>query len=294
MSTDPKATDPRPLRIDSHHHLWDLAVRDQAWTVNLPGIHRSFSLDDLRPALVRKQIDGTVLVQTVAVAAETPEFLAIAHADPAVLGVVGWVDLTGVDVAGRLAELDDPLLVGIRALAQDEPDPGWLCRPDVIRGVAAVGAAGLVYDLLVRHTQLPAAIELVRALPEVSFVLDHAGKPAISEGSWHPWAEGIEVLAGHQNVVVKLSGLVTETGGDPSARAISPYSDHLLRSFGPSRLMFGSDWPVCLLAASYDEVVELTDVLTGQLSPSERAEVFGGTADRWYGLLRSGSDSLPA
>lgn len=282
--TDRVAVSHPQLRIDSHHHLWDLAVRDQGWTASLPAIHRTIAMDELRPALANHRIDGTVLVQSLAVAQETPELLALARVDPQILGVVGWVELTAPDVADRLALLADPLLVGIRHLVQDEPDPRWLCRPDVMAGIAAVGAAGLVYDLLVRPAQLDAATEVVGALPEVIFVVDHAAKPPIADGILQPWSDRMTALAAHRNVVVKLSGLVTEAGRDPTVDSISRYSDRLLDTFGPSRMMFGSDWPVCLLAASYDEVVGLAETLTGQLSPAEQALVFGSTAAAWYGL----------
>lgn len=241
-------------------------------------------MDDLRPDLVAESIDATVLVQTVALAHETPEMLDIARADPNIVGVVGWVDLTAVDVVDRLAELADPLLVGIRHLAENESDPQWLTRPEVRRGIAAVGAAGMVYDLLVRPPQLPAAIELTRALPEVSFVLDHGGKPLIGQATMKPWREQLTTLAAQHNVAVKLSGLVTEAGRDFTAETFMPYSGHLLESFGPSRVMFGSDWPVCLLAASYPDVVNLAETLTTALTHAERELVFGGTATAWYGL----------
>lgn len=271
-------------RIDSHHHLWDLAVRDQPWTAPFPALSRSFSMEDLQPDLVAESIDATVLIQTVAIAHETPEMLGMARTDPHIVGVVGWVDLTAADVGDRLAELADPLLVGIRHLAEAESDPQWLNRPQVRRGIAAVGAAGMVYDLLVRPPQLPAAIALAQALPEVSFVLDHAGKPLIEQGTMEPWREQVKTLSAQPNVAVKLSGLVTEAGRDFTAETFAPYSDHLLDSFGPSRVMFGSDWPVCLLAASYPDVVDIAEILTTALSPTERELVFGGTAIAWYGL----------
>ncbi len=184
----------------------------------------------------------------------------------------------------RLAELADPLLVGIRHLVQDESDPDWLIRPQVRRGIAVVAAAGMVYDLLIRPEQLPAAIELVRAFPDVSFVLDHGGKPLIAQGVMQPWKQHVTVLAARQNVAVKLSGMVTEAGPDFAPGTFLPYSQHLLDAFGPSRIMFGSDWPVCLLAASYPEVVDLAETLTTALSPTEREQVFGGTAIAWYRL----------
>jgi L-fuconolactonase len=277
-------------RVDAHHHVWDLAVRDQPWTADLPPLRRTFGLDTLQPELAANGIDGTVLVQTVTVAEETPEMLALAAAHPTVLGVVGWVDLTAPDVATNLAALRDrpggDRLVGIRHQVQEEPDPRWLCRPDVRRGLAAVSDAGLGYDLLVKPPQLPAAVETVAALPSLRFVLDHAGKPRIRDRELEPWHTEIRELARNDNVTAKLSGLVTEA--DQAAWRIDdlrPYTDALLDAFGPERVMFGSDWPVCLLAASYGAVVDAAEQLTAQLSAAERDAVFGATAMRSYRLV---------
>jgi L-fuconolactonase len=168
---------------------------------------------------------------------------------------------------------------------QAEPDPRWLCHPEVRRGLAAVAAAGLVYDLVITADQLPAAIETVRALPELSFVLDHAGKPRIRSGELEPWRSRVGELGRCANASVKLSGLVTEA--DHAAWTVAdlrPYAAALLDSFGPGRVMFGSDWPVCLLAAPYDAVLSAAQQLTAGLSPTERADIFGGTAARVYRL----------
>ena len=279
------------MRIDAHHHVWDLSVRDQPWTAELPRLRRSFGLADLRPDLEAARIDRTVLVQTVPVAEETPEFLALAAGEGAdvVAGVVGWVELDAPDVAERLAQLQAATggdrLVGIRHLVQSEPDPRWLARADVRNGVAAVGAAGLVYDLLVRPTQLPAAVEIVHALPEVRFVLDHVAKPPIASGELEPWRTGLRRLAAAPNVAVKLSGMVTEADAERWTVAdLRPYADVVLDAFGPARTMFGSDWPVCLLAADYAAVVAAAEELTGELSATERAAIFGATAATWYQL----------
>jgi L-fuconolactonase len=276
------------VRIDAHHHLWDLDVRDQPWTAELPALRRSFGIDELRPTLVASEVDATVLVQTISVADETPELLALADAEPVIAGVVGWIDLTAPDAADQLARLQDGegggRLVGIRHQVQEEPDPRWLCRADVRRGLAAVGEAGLAYDLLVKPQQLASAVDTVRALPDMRFVLDHAGKPAIRDGAIQPWHAEIAELAQLPNVAVKLSGLVTEAADEWTVEQLRPYVDVLLQAFGPFRIMFGSDWPVCLLAASYREVVAAAQELTAQLSSAERDDVFGETAARWYGI----------
>ncbi|MCL7378329.1 amidohydrolase [Streptomyces sp. 35G-GA-8] len=275
------------MRIDAHHHLWDLAVRDQPWTRDLPALRRSFTAAELRPALDRNAIDATVVVQTIAVPEETPELLALATEDPHVRAVVGWTSLTDPGITDRLAELCErpggSALVGIRHGIQDEADPDWAARPEVRRGIEAVGAAGLVYDLLIRPDQLAAAVRTVRALPDVRFVLDHAGNPVVGAGELEAWSKLLTELADSPNVAVKLSGLVTRTADAP-ADELRPYTDLLLAVIGPDRLMYGSDWPVCLLAAGYDDVLTLAETLTGPLSTEEREAVFGTTAARWYGI----------
>jgi len=279
------------MRIDAHHHVWDLGVRDQPWTAGLPTLRRSFGLAELRPDLAARGIDRTVLVQTLAVAEETPEFLALAAGEGAdvVAGVVGWVELTARDVADRLARLREgpggERLVGIRHLVPSEPDPRWFARPDVQRGVAAVGAAGLAYDVLVRPAQLPAAFETVHTQPDVRFVLDHVAKPPIATGELEPWRSDLRRLAAAPNVAVKLSGMVTEADVERWTVAdLRPYADVVLDAFGPERTMFGSDWPVCLLAADYGTVMAAAEELTSHLTEPERAAVFGGTVAAWYQL----------
>jgi L-fuconolactonase len=270
------------FRVDAHHHLWDLSVRDQPWiTDDFAAIRRSFGVDDLVAAA--GGIDATVVVQTVLDPGETPELLALDH--PLVAGVVGWIDLTAPDVAERLASLRSDRLVGIRHQVQDEPDPRWLCREDVRAGLAAVAREGLVYDLLTVPAQLPAAIETVRALPELRFVVDHLSKPSIASGELEPWASRIRSLAAHENVACKLSGMVTEADwASWSVEDLRPYVDVVLDAFGPDRLLFGSDWPVCLLAASYDDVTRAAEELTADLSAAERGQIFGATARRIYTL----------
>jgi L-fuconolactonase len=206
-----------------------------------------------------------------------------------VAGVVGWVDLCGQDVAAEIARIRQhaggDCLSGVRHLVQDEPDPGWLDRPEVRRGLRAVGAAGLVYDLLIRPPQLPAALRVTAELDQVRFVLDHAAKPPIAEGILEPWAAMMEELAARPNVVCKLSGLVTEAGTGWRPSDFAPYVDVLLASFGPGRLMFGSDWPVCLLAATYDEVLGLArELVSPHLTPGELEAFFAGNARSVYRL----------
>jgi L-fuconolactonase len=280
------------MRVDAHHHVWDLAVRDQPWTADIEPLRRSFTFDELRPQLARAAIDATVLVQTITVADETPEFLALAAAYPEIRGVVGWVDLTADDVAARLDELrklpGGAHLVGIRHQVQGESDPQWLLRADVTRGLRAVAEAGLSYDLLVTEAQLPAAIDAVRRNPDLRFVLDHGGKPRIAAGQVEPWRSNISTLSGLPNVAVKLSGLLTEAPPNWTIDSVRPYVDHLVDTFGPARMMFGSDWPLSTLRADYQDVVAVTEELTAQCSADERAAVFATTALTWYQLRTAG------
>ncbi|MDH6121079.1 L-fuconolactonase [Kitasatospora sp. GAS204A] len=283
-----------PPIVDAHHHLWDLSVRDQDWLVGpeLAPLRRNFSLSDLAPEAAAAGVGASVLVQTVTVAAETPEFLALAAGSPLVAGVVGWTDLTSPAIAEVLAELRElpggEALVGIRHQVQGEPDPNWLLRPEVLRGLAALADADLAYDLVVLPHQLPAAIAAARLLPQLTFVLDHLGKPPISTGELAPWVDLVRELAALSNTVAKLSGLVTEAHwANWTMASLRPYAQAAIDAFGPRRLMFGSDWPVCLLAASYGTVLSTARTLTAGLSADEQAELFGGTARRTYRLGRS-------
>jgi L-fuconolactonase len=276
------------IRVDAHHHLWDLSVRDQPWTAELPVLRRSFGLAELTPLLASAGIDASVLVETINVASETPELLALAATEPVIAGVVGWVELAHPGVDERVAELTAGLggdrLVGLRHQVQGEADPNWLDRPEVRAGLAELSDPGLSFDLLVRAEQLPSATLLARSLPGVRFVLDHGGKPHIAQGEIEPWRTAVTELAQLPNVAVKLSGLVTEAAPDWSAASLAPYAQVLLDTFTPSRILFGSDWPVCLLAADYQRVTQVAADLLGSLSPDEQAAVFGGNAVRWYGL----------
>jgi L-fuconolactonase len=276
--------------VDAHHHFWDPTRADYPWlTDDLAVIRRPFGVDHLRPLIETTGIDATVLVQTRSSREETREFLATAASTPFIRGVVGWVDLTDERVGDALAELGSApggdRLVGIRHQVHDEPDPDWLLRPDVERGIHAVGEAGLAYDFLVRSRELPAALDVARRHRDMRFVIDHLAKPPIADGALEPWSTLMEPFGELDNVVAKLSGLVTEA--DPATWTpddLRPYVDRALAVFGPRRLAFGSDWPVCLLAASYERVVVTVRELLADLSAAERSEIFGGTARRVYGF----------
>ncbi|MFY1575341.1 amidohydrolase family protein [Verrucosispora sp. WMMD703] len=277
--------------VDAHHHLWVRARHPQPWIdpVTMATIDADFELADLAPLARAAGVTSTVVVQSIASARETVDLLRIAADDVLVGGVVGWVDLTADDVADRLDRLraapGGQRLVGIRHLVQSETDPAYLDRPDVRRGIAAVGAAGLVFDLLVRQHQLPMAARLAHDLPEVRFVLDHLGKPALGTQEFDNWKRDLRTLARAANTTAKVSGLTTEVPRSPWSTAdLRPAVDHAFDVFGPQRLMFGSDWPVSLLATSYPRWIEAVTELLGDLGPTGRAAFWGGTARRSYRL----------
>ncbi|MFI2105617.1 amidohydrolase family protein [Isoptericola sp. NPDC019693] len=279
--------------VDAHHHLWVRARHPQDWIdpATMAAIDADFTPADL-PAAAHG-VDATVVVQSVSRWSETDELLDVA-ASPAgraagVAGVVGWADLFDPALEDRLAALREgpggDRLVGIRTMVQAEADPDYLDRPDVHAGIAAVGAAGLPFDLVVRADQLGSCARLAAALPGTRFVLDHLAKPPLATGDLDAWRRDLAALAGRPNVVAKLSGLVTEARWDSwTVDDLRPAADHALDVFGPDRLLLGSDWPVCLLASGYGRWLAAADELLSGLSPDERAAVRGRTAVATYGL----------
>lgn len=276
--------------IDAHHHLWDPGKRPQPWMDPSWVINRAFSVEDLHNAVASTPVEATVVVQTVSSVEETAELLDFANANPLIVGVVGWLDLTN-DIDHQLDRLvaarEIEHLVGVRHQAENEPDPMWLARDDIVAAVSVLGRHGLAYDLLVRPHQLPAAVELARATQDATrLIVDHCGKPSVGR-DLSDWERTIRELAGYCHVACKLSGLVTEADWRHwRLQDLLPVVDVVLECFGPQRTMFGSDWPVCLLAASYDEVVGVCEALAAGLSAQEHEAVFAGTARRWYRLKR--------
>ena len=265
------------MKIDAHHHLWDLSIRPQTWMVgeNMGPVRRNFNTDDLREAIRGTGIEKTVLVHATTTLAETYELLEIARTDETVIGVVGWVD---IDSKEAIAEVEKYLqtaggsyLKGIRDVAQDLPDANYLARTQSIATVKELGKMCLTYDILTKTPELAAAIELVRACPDVHFVLDHISKPYIAKQEIEPWKSLITQLAKFPNVACKVSGMVTEANWNSwQVGDYRPYVDHIIESFTPQRLMFGSDWPVALLAAEkYASVFKLATALTSEFSASE-------------------------
>jgi L-fuconolactonase len=297
--------------IDAHHHLWDLSARQHDWLMGgqtwasddeLALLRRSFTLGDLAPLAAAAGVTGTVVIQTAAEEWETPDLLALAAGrDPyddssspppapaagLLAGVVGWTDLTGQDVPDAVARLRElpggEFLCGIRHPVLAEPDADWLARPAVLRGLQALAAAGLSFDLVTMPAQLPAAVTAARSAPELQFVLDHLGNPPAGAGADDDerWADSIGALAALPNVTCKLSGAHTSP---VRTSDLQPYYDTVLSAFGPDRLMFGTDWPVCTLGGSYGQVLELYRELTAELSPAEQEAIFDGTARRAYRL----------
>jgi L-fuconolactonase len=269
--------------VDAHQHFWDPARSYYPWMSDeVAAIRRAFGPADLEPLLREEGVSGTVIVQARMDLAETRELLETAASTHFVLGVVGWIDLTDPNVAAMLRDVAHPKLVGIRHQVHDEPDPRWLLRADVQRGLRAVAEAELAYDLLVRTRELPAALATARAHPELRLVVDHLAKPPLTGGDTDAWAEALAPLADLPNVSCKLSGLVTEADwGAWQPGELTPYLRRALGWFGAGRCLFGSDWPVCLLAASYSEVLELA---RSAIEPDERDPVLALTAASVYRL----------
>jgi L-fuconolactonase len=284
------------ITVDAHHHFWDTTSGrfDYYWMGDdLAAIRGVRGPEQLRPLIAERGIDRTVAVQTIPSLEETEGFLATAAATDFVAGVVGWVDLTDPAVADGIARLrarpDGRWLVGIRHQVHDEADAAWLLRPEVKRGLKAVEQAGLAYDVLVRSRELPAALEIARTLPESRFVIDHIAKPDIKAGEMEPWASRMEPLAACPNVWVKVSGMITEADWEHwTPDDLVPYVQRLLSWFGPRRLLFGSDWPVCTAAGSYAQVFDAAVYALGDLTDDERSWVFGRSAVAAYGLDESG------
>jgi L-fuconolactonase len=277
--------------IDAHQHFWDPAQADYPWmtAAELAPIRRAFAPADLAPLLRETGIDATILVQCRSSLDETEQFLRMAADTPFIAGVVGWIDLTDEAVGETIDRLrglpGGKKLVGIRHQVHDEADPGWLLREDVQRGLTAIFARDLTYDLLVRTRELPAAIATAQAFPQARLVLDHVAKPPIADGWSDEWADRLAALAACGNVWCKISGLATEARWDDwDAARLFPYVAHTASCFGEDRLIFGSDWPVCLLAGSYGEVKRALDACLMKLGAQFRDKAFGQNTENAYRL----------
>lgn len=274
-------------RIDAHHHVWRYDPREYSWIdESMAVLRRDFLPQDLAGEIGRVGIDGVVTVQARQTLGETRWLLSFAEENDFMFGVVGWVPLAEEGVAESLGEFaSHPKLRGVRHVLQDEPDESYMLRPAFNAGVRMLREAGLVYDILIFERHLPQTIEFVDRHPEQLFVLDHIAKPRIRDGLIDPWRANIRELAKRENVYCKLSGMVTEANWHSWDEAgLLPYLDTVLEAFGPARLMFGSDWPVCLVACEYERWFGIVSRYVSKLAAGEQARVLGGTAVEAYRL----------
>src|SRR5437867_3045015 len=274
------------MKIDSHQHFWSYDEQQDPWIPKDTLLHRDWLPKDLEPLLAKAGLDGCVAVQARQTVGESHWLLTLADQAPMIKGVVGWVDLQSEVVEEQLAQLaKHPKLVGVRHIVEDEPDVDFMLRPNFLRGLGKLIQFNLAYDILIYPKQLPAAITLARKFPEQPFVLDHIAKPFIKDGVLSPWREQIRELAASSNVWCKVSGMITEANHTLWKPAdFRPYLDVVFGAFGEDRVMYGSDWPVCLLAGSYERMFEMVDTYTRQLTPLARARFFGDNAARFYRL----------
>lgn len=272
------------MRIDGHQHFWSLARGDYGWlTPALGVIHRDFGPSDLAPLLAEHGIERTVLVQAAPTEAETAYLLDVAAKTPFVAGVVGWTDFDAPDAGERIATLaGDPLLVGLRPMVQDIADDDWLAHPELAPGFEAMIAHGLVFDALLKPRHIAPMLTVLERHPDLACVIDHGAKPDLVSGDLTAWRDGTSALATHPRLICKLSGLVTEAASDWTLETLRPVVEHLLASFGPERLIFGSDWPVVTLRASYAQWIEAAEALLAGLTETQRTAVFGGNARKLY------------
>ena len=275
------------LTVDTHNHYWDIARSDLYWmTPDLTLLQRSFTPPDLKPEMERVGVDRSVIVQAAKSRWDNLWWLVLAERYDYVGAVVGWVDLEDPAVGVTLDEYRrHPAFRGVRATCENEPDPEWLARPEVRRGIGEVARRGLTLDLLVRTPHLPLLPRLAEERPDLPMVVDHLAKPPLASGDagdLDEWARGIAALAPYPHLWAKVSGLLTEAGAEPTAETLRPAVQHALATFGAGRLMWGSDWPVCLLAADYETSYRTTRAALGPLSDANRAAIYGGNAVRFY------------
>jgi L-fuconolactonase len=273
------------VRVDSHQHFWQLARGDYGWlTPAFAPLYRDFGPGDLAPMLERNGIARTVLVQAAPTLAETHYLLELASRHDFLAAVVGWVDFEAPDASACIDTLAAAAkLAGLRPMVQDLADDSWLLRPSLAPALAAMQRHGLVFDALVKPRHLPVLREFLARYPGLKVVIDHGAKPGFGAGDLEPWARAMRVIARETSARCKLSGLVTEAGTSEPA-VLAPMVDVLLEAFGPERLMWGSDWPVCELVCDYDAWLASSERILGRLSADERALIYGGVARETYSL----------
>ena len=275
------------MTIDSHQHFWKYnPVRDAWITGDMKVLQQDFLPPDLGPLLTAHSVEGCVAVQADSSEHETIFLSELAQADPQIKGVVGWTDLLSEDLESALEKYRDLAVVkGFRHILQAEKE-GFMLQPKFLKGVKLLEQYGFTYDILIYEKQLDEALDLVKQVPDrIPLVIDHIAKPNIKESSFSYWQEKIKLIATHPNVFIKLSGMVTEADWHHwEKKDFVPYIETVLNAFGPTRIMFGSDWPVCLLAASYERVISMARDFTATLSVEEQAAIMGGTAAQFYSL----------
>ena len=279
------------MRIDSHQHFWKYDPAEYPWiTDGLSRIRRNYLPPDLERELEKSKLDGSIAVQARQTLEESRWLLSLADRYSSIKGVVGWVDLRSDKLAQQLAELaEHPRFVGVRHVLQDEPNDEFMLHPDFLRGLRQLKAFDLTYDLLLFPKHLPVAVKLVEQFPEQRFVLDHIAKPFIKVGTLAPWNDHIKELAQFKNVLCKVSGMVTEAKwGEWKHEDFRPYLDIVFEAFGEDRLMFGSDWPVCLLSSSYEEALRIVQEYLQSLSEAAGRKIMGENAARFYGISIAG------
>ncbi len=275
------------MRIDSHQHFWVYNPSEYGWIdESMTALRRNFLPSDLRPELDNAGFQGCVAVQARQTLEETSWLLQLGGESPFILGVVGWVDLRSIEVRSTLSTLaKNPKLVGVRHIVQSEPDDRFMLEPEFLRGVALLEEFDLAYDILIYAKHLPVAAEFVRRFPRQRFVLDHLAKPQIKDRQFHPWTEGIRALARFPNVHCKLSGMVTEAEwGEWKVEDLRPYLDVAWECFGPDRLMIGSDWPVCTVAAPYSRTMAAVKEYLAGRTTEVNEKVLGGNVHQFYKL----------
>jgi len=275
--------------IDAHHHLWRYTPSEYDWIdESMQTLRRDFMPDDLKVAMQSAGVDGAIAVQARQTLEETRWLLDLAEANDEIRGVVGWAPIAGEDFPGVMEEFDGRAkLKGLRHVIQGEKDENYILREDFNAGIRALAGSGLVYEILIYERHVPQTIEFVDRHPQQVFVLDHVAKPLIAAGIVEPWATRMRELAKRENVWCKVSGIVTEADWKTwTPEKLKPYMDVAVEAFGPQRLIVGSDWPVCLVACSYERWWHVLREYFAEFSDAERAQVFGGNAIQVYNLQR--------
>jgi len=288
-------------RIDAHQHFWQPARQDYGWLEALEGeparrLQRPVLPAELEPILAQHNIDKTVLVQAAPTEAEGSFLLSLAEQHAFIAGAVVWIDMEGADFEAKLAaRLAHPKFLGVRPMIQDIADPGWMLQPSVKRAFGVLSERNVCFDFLIKPHQLEPTLQILQEFPRLRAVVDHLAKPNIRSGEGEPWRSLMDRVASRDNVYCKLSGMITEADHEGWTPAdLAPYVEDVVRGFGPERLMFGSDWPVCTLAGSYAQVVTALETTLAPLSLDDAsvARIFGGTAVEFYRLSDSaGADA---